>query len=217
MEITKEQIQQIETYLQKRKVDFIDLKVEILDHMISDIEQLMSKNHSFENALKMTTIKWERHFTNRSSFYFGYWYSESKIVVNKAVKEFKKFYFLYFASYFLPLAFLENVAIQFEKSTVILINQMVVLLTFLSLSYILFIFIKTTFSKQKTTYHFILKTQFTGAIFLVIFLFLGDLFQDNRMLQPIFTGFTFASFVVTYICHHFYKKHQAVVEKYKIL
>ena len=89
MELTTQQIHQIETYLQKRKVDFIDLRVEILDHMISDIESLLQKNYSFENAFKITTLKWEKHFTERSSFYFGMLYSESKIVVNKAVKEFK--------------------------------------------------------------------------------------------------------------------------------
>ena len=71
MEITKEQIHQIETYLQKRKVDFIDIKIEILDHMISDIEGLLQKNYSFENAFKINTLKWEKHFTERSSFYFG--------------------------------------------------------------------------------------------------------------------------------------------------
>lgn len=215
MELTTTQIAIIENYLKNRKVDYIDLKVEILDHMISDIEQLMSKNHTFENALKMTTIIWERHFEQRSSFYFGMLYSESKIVVNKAVKEFRPFYFLYLASYFLPLILLKKIEIQFEKTTALLINQITLSLAFLCLSYVLFIFFKTRLSKQKSTYRFILKTQYFGAIFLVIFLILENLFQDNGMLHPIFTGFTFAGFAVTYICHYFYKKHQEVVHKFQ--
>ena len=217
MELTTTQIAIIENYLKNRKVDYIDLKVEILDHMISDIAQLMSKNHTFENALKMTTIKWERHFEQRSSFYFGMLYSESKIVVNKAVKEFRLFYFLYLASYFFPLILLKNIEIQFEKTTALLINQITLSLAFLSLSYVLFIFFKTTLSKQKSTYRFILKTQYFGAIFLGIILLLGDLFQDEGNLHPIFTGFTFAGFAVTYICHYFYKMHQEVVHKFQNL
>lgn len=215
MELTTKQIAIIENYLKNRKVDYIDLKLEILDHMISDIEQLLSKNHSFENALKMTTIKWERHFEQRSSFYLGMLYSESKIVVNKAVKEFRPLYFLYFGAYFLPLILFKNVEIQFQKNTVFLINQITLSIAFLCLSYVLYIFFKTTFSRQKSTYRFILKTQYFGAIFLVIILLLGDLFQDNGMLNPAFTGFTFAGFAVTYICHYFYKKHLAVIQKFQ--
>ena len=217
MELTTQQIHQIETYLQKRKVDFIDLKVEILDHMISDIESLLQKNYSFENAFKITTLKWEKHFTERSSFYFGMLYSESKIVVNKAVKEFKPFYFLYLASYFLPIIFLKNVAISFQENIANFINALLLTVTFLSLIYMVFIIVKTQLSKQKSTYRFILKTQYVAIIFLIIPLLLGSFFNDNGQLNAVFSGFVSAGFMVTFICHYFYRKHQAVVEKYKIL
>ena len=217
MELTTQQIHQIETYLQKRKVDFIDLKVEILDHMISDIESLINKNYSFENAFKITTLKWEKHFTERSSFYFGMLYSESKILVNKAVKEFKPFYFLYLASYFLPIIFLKNVAISFQENIANFINALLLTVTFLSLIYMVFIIVKTQLSKQKSTYRFILKTQYVAIIFLIIPLLLGSFFNDNGQLNAVFSGFVSAGFMVTFICHHFYKKRQAVVEKYKIL
>ena len=217
MEITTQQIHQIETYLQKRKVDFIDLKVEILDHMISDIESLLQKNYSFENAFKITTLKWEKHFTERSSFYFGMLYSESKIIVNKAVKEFKPFYFLYLASYFLPIIFLKNVAISFQENIANFINALLLTVTFLSLIYMVFIIVKTQLSKQKSTYRFILKTQYVAIIFLIIPLLLGSFFNDNGQLNAVFSGFVSAGFMVTFICHYFYRKHQAVVEKYKIL
>lgn len=215
MELTKEQIAVVENYLQNRKVAYLDLKVEILDHIVSDIEEFIRKNHTFENALKMTTIKWEKHFSQRSSFYFGYWFSASKIMVNKAVKEFRPFYFLYLTAYFLPYIFLKNIEIQFEKTSIILINQVFISLAFLSLSYVFYVWLKMMFSNQKTTYRFILRTQYWGAIFFVMILLLRDLFNDNGMLQPVFVGFTFAGFAVTYICHHFYKKHQAVVQKFQ--
>jgi len=217
MEITTQQIHQIETYLQKRKVDFIDLKVEILDHMISDIESLLQKNYSFENAFKITTLKWEKHFTERSSFYFGMLYSESKIVVNKAIKEFKLFYFLYLAAYLLPLFFLKNFTTSVQENTVHLINTILLSATFLALIYMVFIIVKTKLTKQKSTYRFILKTQYVAIIFLIIPLLLGSFFNDNGQLNSVSSAFVSAGFMVTYICHHFYKKHQAVVEKYKML
>ena len=216
MEITTQQIHQIETYLQKRKVDFIDLKVEILDHMISDIESLLQKNYSFENAFKITTLKWEKHFTERSSFYFGMLYSESKIVVNKAVKEFRTFYFLYLAAYLLPLFFLKNFTTSVQENTVHLINTILVSATFLALIYMVFIIVKTKLTKQKSTYRFILKTQYVAIIFLIIPLLLGSFLDHKGQISSIFMAFISAGFMVTYICHHFYKKHQAVVEKYKI-
>ena len=54
MELTKEQIQQVERYLDKKNFDFIDLKVEVLDHMVSDIESFLVNNYTFENAFKIT-------------------------------------------------------------------------------------------------------------------------------------------------------------------
>ncbi|MBG7612012.1 hypothetical protein IU405_07100 [Polaribacter sp. BAL334] len=215
MELTKEQIEIVEHYLQNRKVEYLDLKVEILDHMILDIEQFMNKNHSFENALKMTTIKWEQHFKQRSSFYFGMFYAESKIVVDKAVKEFRPFYFLYLAAYLLPMFFLKNSAISFQEQEVNLINNLLLSATFLALIYMIYIIIKTQLSKQKSTYRFILKTQYIAVVFLIIPLLLGSFLDHKGQLSSIFMSFLSAGFMVTFICHHFYKKHQAVIEKYK--
>jgi hypothetical protein len=96
-----------------------------------------------------------------------------------------------------------------------MMNQVVLSLTFLSLIYVLFIFFKTVFSKQKTTYRFILRTQYFGGIFLVMTLLLQNLFTDEGVLKAVNTGFTFAGFVVTFICHHFYKKHAAVIQKFQ--
>ena len=53
MELTKNQIHKVEQYLKHKNFDFVDLKIEVLDHIISDIEMKMSKSFSFENAFKM--------------------------------------------------------------------------------------------------------------------------------------------------------------------
>ena len=50
MELTKEQVRQVEVYLQKKNFNYIDLKEEVLDHIVSDIERITAKEISFENA-----------------------------------------------------------------------------------------------------------------------------------------------------------------------
>ena len=216
MELTKEQIQQVERYLDKKNFDFIDLKVEVLDHMVSDIESFLVNNYTFENAFKITVLKWDKHFKDTSSFYFGLQYYESKIVVKKAIKIFRPFYFIYLSAYFLPILFLKNTSIIFPKKTIYLLNGFLNLITAVFLIYLIFIMVKVIKSKVKTTYRFILRTQYLGMIFLVIPLFIGNHFNDKGNLNAVFTGFLFGGFAVTYICHHFYKKHKEALKKYQI-
>jgi hypothetical protein len=217
MEISKEQQRQVEVYLQNKDFDFIDLKVEVLDHMISDIESLRTKKYSFENAFKITILKWEKHFKESSSFYFGFQYHESKIVVKKAIKMFKPFYFLYLAAYFLPVAFLKLVPIKVAEDTADFINGFLVLSAAILLAYLLIIVIKMKRSKVKTTYRFIIKTQYLSVILLVLGVFLGTVFNDEGEMNAVSTGFTSGGFAVVFICHYFFKKHEEAIKKYKIL
>lgn len=215
MELTKEEIQKVENYLYNKNFNFIDLKPEILDHIISDIENIMSKNTSFENALKMTVLKWDNHFKETSSFFFGMLYSNSKIVVKKAVKIFKPFYFLYLAAYILPVLFLKLVPITFSETIVDFTNGFLGSFSMILLGYMAFIIVKTQLSKTQTTYRFILKTQYFGLILLIMGLAIG-VFKENGEMDPVFTGFVCGGFAVVFICHHFYKKHKEAIKKYKI-
>ena len=216
MELTKEQIQKVEYYLENKNFDFIDLKVEVLDHMISDIESYLDKDYSFENAFKITVLKWDKHFTDTSSFYFGLQYSESRIVVKKAAKIFKPFFFLYMAAYFLPVVFFTKFSIVFSESTSYFLNAFLNSITAIFIVYLIFIIVKVLKSKVKTTYRFILKTQYLGLFFLVVPLFMGNHFNDEGILIPFLIGFQCAGFTVTYICHYFFKKHKEAIKKYKI-
>ena len=216
-EITEHQLQQVEEYLQKKKFDFIDLNVEILDHIISDIENLLNKNYAFEDAFAMVRIRWEKHFRETSSFYFGLHYSESKIVVKKAIKMFKPFFILYMAAYFLPVVIFTKFSIVFSESTSYFLNGFMNSITSILIVYLIFIIVKVIRSKVKTTYRFILKTQYLGIFFLVVSLFMGNRFNYDGTLIPFLIGFQCAGFTVTYICHHFYKKHKEAIQNYKHL
>ena len=217
MEITTKQIQQVETYLDKKNFDFIDLKVEVLDHMISDIESLLDNNYSFENAFKLTVLKWDKHFKDTSSFYFGVQYQESNIVVKKAIKMFRPFYFLYLAVYILPFAFLKLVPIKVAEDIASFINSFLVSSASILLAYLFIIFIKTKRSKVKTTYRFIIKTQYLSVVLLVLGVFLGAVFNDEGEMNAVSTGFTSGGFAVVFICHYFFKKHEEAIKKYKVL
>ena len=217
MELTKEQQQQVEKYLQNKDFDFVDLNVEVLDHIISDIESLLAKNYSFENAFKITILKWEKYFKETSSFYLGLHYSESKIVVKKAIKIFKPFYFLYLVAFTLPFAFLKLVPIQVAENTANFMNSFLFSFSSLLLCYMIFIFVKTLRSKVKTTYRFILKTQYFGLFFIILGVFFGAIFNNEGEMDPVYTGFASGGFAVAFICHHFYKKHLEAIKKYKIL
>jgi len=59
MEITKEQIQYIDEYLKKRGIKYWDLRTEMIDHLVSDIEQnLISKDFKAEFSLALKRAKW---------------------------------------------------------------------------------------------------------------------------------------------------------------
>ena len=214
MELTKKQIQKVEEYLKRKDFDFIDLKIEILDHMISDIEKLMNENYSFDNAYKKTILKWEKHFEATSSFYFGFQFSESKMVVDKATKMFKPFYFIYLAAYFLPFIILQSV-VEFKpsKATSDFINGFLLSTSFIALICFIVMAINVVKTKIKTTYSFIIKTQYLGVLLLIIPLITQSFFDKKGILISIFFGMYCAGITVVFISHYFYRKHKKAIQK----
>ncbi|WP_299057609.1 hypothetical protein [uncultured Polaribacter sp.] len=216
MELTKEQLLQIDNYLKEKKFDFIDLKIEVLDHIISDIESLVIKGYTFSEAFIMVKIRWEKHFRETSSFYFGLQFSESKIVVKKAKKIFKKYYFIYLATYIFPLILFKKIPFKVENQMGEAISTLTRSLAVLATIYILYMVLKTTQTKVKSTYRFILKTQYLGVIFLVILTFLDSINDKDGFVNPLFASFTGAGFSALLICNHFYKKHKEAILKNRI-
>tara|TARA_R110002072_G_scaffold252221_1_gene411046 strand:+ start:1481 stop:2134 length:654 start_codon:yes stop_codon:yes gene_type:complete len=216
MELTTQQIQKIEHYLTKNRVDFVDIRLEVLDHIVSDIEVLIKKeNIEFDTAFYKVTDKWNLQLKQTSSFYFGIMYSESKIVVKKAVEVFKPYFLLYFSAYFLPFILLELFPVQLSSSLASFTNGFLFITLSLAIIYMLFIIEKTSQSKINTTYRFILKTQFLGIILLVLGL-LTEIYKTSTEMNPVYTGFMCAGFSVVFICNQFYKKHKEAIKKYKI-
>ena len=91
MKLTTEQINKIDTFLERNDVKYLDIKLELLDHIASQIEALISEqNSSFEEAFTKITAHWRPRFSSSTSFLIGLIYSFPKIVLDRLVKRAKK-------------------------------------------------------------------------------------------------------------------------------
>jgi hypothetical protein len=216
MELTTQQIQRVEHYLNVKGIKYIDIRFEVLDHIISDIEVLIERETiNFETAFYKVTDKWNVHLKETSSFYFGIMYSESKIVIKKAVKLFRPFFFFYMSAYFLPFILLELFPVHLNGGFASFVNGFFITILSIALIYMLIIIEKTNKTKINTTYRFILKTQFLGIILLILGIF-TEIYKTKGDVNPVFTGFMSAGFSTVFICHHFYQKHKEAIQQYKI-
>ena len=103
MDLSKQQLQRVAHYLNVKGITYIDLRMEVFDHIVSDIEaKMIAENLDFETTFYSVTDKWNKHLKQESSFYFGLTYSLPKIVLNKAKKVYKKWFFLPVMAYLIP-------------------------------------------------------------------------------------------------------------------
>jgi len=218
MELSKDQIQQIEQFLDEKGFHYADLRLEMLDHMMSAIEHKMQHDFSFESAFVMTKIRWEKHLRKKTSFYFGIYYSNFNIVMQKATKLFRPFFLGYLICYFLPLLILKNTAILVAQPVVELGNQLFFVLGILGIIYFLYTYVRIKQINIKTTYSFVLQTQLlAGFIFLPLSPWLGTVFQQTGEMNPVFSGMAFAGLFIVVMTYHFYNKHIASIKKYQIV
>ncbi|MCF8713657.1 hypothetical protein JM658_02365 [Joostella atrarenae] len=87
MTLNQEQLNTIKYALEKRDLDYVDLKYELLDHIATEIEQIMSKDESvsFKDASDIAFDKWRIALNDYSSFWLGIGYSKPKILIDSCV------------------------------------------------------------------------------------------------------------------------------------
>jgi hypothetical protein len=215
MELTTQQLQRVEHYLDKKNITYIDVRFEVLDHIVSDIETKMTKeNLDFETVFYNVTEKWNTQLKETSSWLFGLGFSAPKIVLEKAKKNFKKWFFLIPTFYIIPYILIGKINFIYSENIESGLNLLFQIVTILST--VLFLFLMIFKNKKRTTYSFILKTQslnlLLGAILLIDF----DFFNREEHLNPFQVGLLFSFVFGTYIYYHFYRKHQEAIKKYKI-
>ncbi|QXP66124.1 hypothetical protein [Polaribacter sp. AHE13PA] len=214
MELTTQQLQRVEHYLDKKNITYIDVRFEVLDHIVSDIETKMTKeNLDFETVFYNVTEKWNPQLKETTSMFFGLGFSAPKLVIQKAKKVYWKQYVLLFTSYFLPFILLTHFNFKIQNPTEF--NFFIILKGILIVSFVSFMFLLLTKNnKIKTTYGFILKSQGLGAVTGLIVLLM--FFTRLKVLNGISVGM-FCSFIfMTFSYFLFYKKHKEAIKKYKI-
>jgi uncharacterized protein YjaZ len=85
MRLTNQQITTIEQTLVLNGVVYDDIKLELLDHIATEIESIIDESQfSFEENLKKVFAKWKNELTPSSSF--GLEITNPKIVIQKSIK-----------------------------------------------------------------------------------------------------------------------------------
>ncbi|WBX71336.1 hypothetical protein [Tenacibaculum retecalamus] len=208
MELTNEQVQRIDKYLDVKGVKFIDFRIEIMDHIISQIEKkLESENTDFETVFYQVTDDWNKQLNNTTSWLFGFAYPAPKIVIKKA----KKVFTTYFILSFLPLFIAFLIVLKSKMMLNEVLGYLTVALTIVLLIVSSFYTFKIWKSKEKTVYNFIIKTQ------LLNFLVMPLIIIGNSIIDFINVGILGYMIVTTYAVRLFYIKHQQEKERYKLL
>ncbi|MFV8354516.1 hypothetical protein [Flavobacterium sp. XS2P14] len=91
MKLTTEQIAQIEETLVLNGIVYDDIKLEVLDHIATEVQVLMDENTlSFDENFKLVLDKWSEELKPSSSFFTGLSVSYPQIILNKRLLLVKK-------------------------------------------------------------------------------------------------------------------------------
>ena len=214
MELTTEQLQRVEHYLNVKEITYIDIRMEVLDHIVSDIEaKTETETLDFETVFYNVTDKWNVHLKQSSSWIFGLANSAPKIVLKKAKNNFKN-WFLITNSLMILLSMGEKeLNLSFSESTQVFLTNSLVIINIISSFILVFLMTKNSKIKEKSSYSFILKTQSLGFFLGFVAIFFSGIIEG---VTPIYS-LTLTYIAVTYIYSHFLKKHKEAIKKYKIL
>jgi hypothetical protein len=216
MELTKQQLQRVAHYLNVKSITYIDLRMEVFDHIVSDIEaKMMTENLEFETTFYSVTDKWNKHLKQEFSLYFGVSYSLPKIVLEKAKKVYKKWFFASNLFFIIPYILLDKININFSKNELNELHLFVQILTVCTLMVFFGLLILKFKEKNKTTYSFILKTLSWNFVTGFIALFFSY-YETQGNFQKYPVSFLIVFVFMTYSYFHFYKKHMEALKKYKI-
>lgn len=215
MKLNESQIKIIDSILEKLGVVYIDYKFEILDHIATEVEQLMEEtNEDFEKSLVVILEKWEPKL-NKSGAWFGIMWEMPEILCQKAKKLYwKKVRFLVISSLVLALAiYLSHNSIPkfFDGIWGLLIVNLLV-------QFILYIKIRR--SIKKTTYGFLFKQQFMEFLFLnlqqLFSLHTYDRIFENANWAVLFIYFLISILILAPITSYkFYSQHFEQLERNK--
>lgn len=211
MKLTVEQIDKIDVILDKLGLDFLDIKLEVKDHIACQVEENMSLGEiSFDASLIAVLKCWESKLILRDSWLISNKKSFPKIVIQKLFKRFLIYnatlLFFSILSFYFYFSNKESIdcSIFFSKySTFTIIYS-----CFLAV-YSIF-WIKMYFQKIKTSYFYQFKKDFYLLLlfqFYIVFSF--SAFMNYFCLSMLL--------VLTPFQLHTFYKHQQFIKKYKLV
>lgn len=224
MKLTKEQIQLINQKLISKGVVYEDVKLELLDHIASDIEQqIENRDSNFEEAFQNVFDKWRLLLQPiKTSVLFFNDFKGPKIVVDKWVLLYKRQLFsMLIYSLILGFAttvfFLVNRQEDIQTIAKYLVRALFVIYVSVTIIGLLFIWI----SKVKTIYGrlFLRGSNQVYGLPLIICLGINPLFDvSGTLLMKLFWNFMLAVLLVqcfsslTMLLNHF-----KIVKKHKLI
>lgn len=218
MKLNKNQIQQVEDYLSRKGLKYIDVRYEILDHICSDVEEIMNtKKLSFVEASRSVYLKWNVHLQNHSSFWLGIAYSGPKLFINRCVSILKRtiyrVQFIIIAVLFITYHILKNIGFREYNYNEEIIYSLYGLAT-INLIFIFYWFFQIKKTKLQTSYSYLFIRQVLPTV--LIFLLLAILydFDQNAIINTrsycIISVFAFSM----WSGNQLYKNHLKSVSKY---
>ena len=198
MKLTTEQLAQIDETLVLNGLNYDDLKLEVTDHIASEIEILMEENTlSFNENQKIVFEKWKPELRPTFSFLIGF--TNPRIMTVKCHKVVKRQLFTAITISSL-ITFVLIVFVRNSSYGLILTNIQGALRSFVLVEFCLVILAWGLIwqSKHQTTYSYLMKKKSFG---LIIFLFMIGNGLFPVMLNHPDTKIAFVSFfsVITYV------------------
>ena len=214
MKLTEQQLAQVELYLATKNIEYIDLYFEVLDHISSDIENLMLQNElTFEDAFISVKLKWKESFALKSSLWLGLMHDGSKLFIDNCVKIYRPlaiksvvFILVSLSLFYGSIHFFEMDLNNFKDT----VNKTYALFVILNVSFVLF----WHFQLKKTTIKSSYSYLFNKKIFLGIFFLVFILFDKNKSINNLKILYGFIVIPDFFIGYYLFKQHLKIVSNY---
>lgn len=157
MKLTNQQIDTINETLVLNGLVYDDIKLELVDHIASEIELAMDhKEVLFEDALKTAFSNWQGQLHGSRSYWIRGYAFIPKIIIKKALKMVKHIFLMSFA-----LGIITGVALTFilkfnpQQEVLFVLNSMLQVISVVGILLIVYLKFKLWQSKHKSTYSFL--------------------------------------------------------------
>lgn len=213
-EFTKEQVEKVEQYLDGNGIIYVDLKFEILDHLLLEIEKEILKGKDFDYAFEKVKREWRMHFKSSSSIFLGYAYIKPKLVIEKMLKYGKKQAIKLYSIVFLMI-FLIGFKPEIPVSSVKTVSFVVEIVLYLLVLMILAGYLKIVLTKQKTSYRFLYETQVLPFVLLPI-MTLGSFVTKKGNIDVVSLLMLVIGVFVFLFGLKLYEKHFSILNRYSL-